>query len=149
MKRCPTCNRTFTDQTLSFCTEDGTPLVQSQVPADDPEATLVLPSSSSSPGSSREAGAAGSGQGTIDSDRNASAYQPPGQFAPAASVTKRRVWPWVVGVVVLLLIAVAGIGFAAVVVVPRMLRAAANENNANFNANSNANTEGNTNANQY
>ncbi|MDQ3919661.1 MAG: hypothetical protein M3348_14415 [Acidobacteriota bacterium] len=27
MKRCPTCNRTFDDPTLAFCTADGTPLV--------------------------------------------------------------------------------------------------------------------------
>src|SRR5260370_630394 len=27
MKRCPTCNKTFTDQNLSFCTDDGTPLI--------------------------------------------------------------------------------------------------------------------------
>src|SRR5262245_24141876 len=26
MKRCRTCNRTFTDPTLSFCIDDGTPL---------------------------------------------------------------------------------------------------------------------------
>jgi Domain of unknown function (DUF4440) len=33
MKRCPTCNKTFTDETLSFCLEDGTPLVS--IPSDD------------------------------------------------------------------------------------------------------------------
>jgi hypothetical protein len=27
MKRCPNCNRTYTDQALNFCLEDGTPLV--------------------------------------------------------------------------------------------------------------------------
>src|ERR1044072_3852204 len=26
MKRCPTCNRTYTDTSLNFCLEDGTPL---------------------------------------------------------------------------------------------------------------------------
>jgi ketosteroid isomerase-like protein len=42
MKRCPTCNRTYTDDTLRFCLEDGAALVrdgQGFVP--DPEATLV------------------------------------------------------------------------------------------------------------
>lgn len=34
MKRCPTCNRSYADNTLSFCLEDGTRL-------DDPEATVV------------------------------------------------------------------------------------------------------------
>ena len=28
MKRCPTCNRTYTDASLNFCLEDGTPLAQ-------------------------------------------------------------------------------------------------------------------------
>jgi uncharacterized protein YlbG (UPF0298 family) len=39
MKSCPTCNRTYTDASLNFCLEDGTPLVSSQ-PGVDPNATL-------------------------------------------------------------------------------------------------------------
>ena len=27
MKRCPSCNRTYTDVSLNFCLEDGTPLI--------------------------------------------------------------------------------------------------------------------------
>ena len=38
MKRCPSCNRTFTDVSLNFCLEDGTPLVSDT--ALDPGATL-------------------------------------------------------------------------------------------------------------
>jgi ketosteroid isomerase-like protein len=43
MKRCPTCNRTYTDDTLRFCLQDGSSLVaDSQAgAASDPEATLV------------------------------------------------------------------------------------------------------------
>ena len=37
MKRCPTCNRSYADNTLSFCLQDGTRLE----PDYDPEATLV------------------------------------------------------------------------------------------------------------
>lgn len=37
MKRCPTCNRSYDDDTLSFCLEDGTRLAT----AYDPEATVV------------------------------------------------------------------------------------------------------------
>lgn len=43
MKRCPTCNRTYTDLSLNFCLEDGTPL-QSDAPGADPNATLRYPS---------------------------------------------------------------------------------------------------------
>jgi ketosteroid isomerase-like protein len=44
MKRCPTCNRTYTDDTLRFCLQDGAALVRDSqgggvIP--DPEATLV------------------------------------------------------------------------------------------------------------
>src|SRR5215510_177802 len=30
MKRCPTCNREFTDPTLSFCIDDGTTLLRAE-----------------------------------------------------------------------------------------------------------------------
>jgi len=42
MKRCPTCNRTYTDLSLNFCLEDGTPLT-SDVPGVDPNATIRYP----------------------------------------------------------------------------------------------------------
>ena len=37
MKRCPTCNRTYTDPNLSYCVDDGTPLTEV---ADD-ESTII------------------------------------------------------------------------------------------------------------
>ena len=43
MKRCPTCNRTYTDPALNFCLEDGSPLA-ADAPAVDPNATLRYPS---------------------------------------------------------------------------------------------------------
>src|ERR1044072_9087267 len=42
MKRCPTCNRTYTDLSLNFCLEDGTPLA-SDAPPVDPNATIRYP----------------------------------------------------------------------------------------------------------
>ena len=44
MKRCPTCNRTYTDLSLNFCLEDGTPLTTDQPGGVDPNATLRYPS---------------------------------------------------------------------------------------------------------
>jgi hypothetical protein len=42
MKRCPTCDRTYTDEALSFCPNDGTPLVTDTPPASfDPQATIM------------------------------------------------------------------------------------------------------------
>lgn len=40
MKSCPTCSRTYTDASLNFCLEDGTPLVSSVAPGFDPNATI-------------------------------------------------------------------------------------------------------------
>ncbi|HEY5884341.1 MAG TPA: DUF4190 domain-containing protein [Pyrinomonadaceae bacterium] len=44
MKRCPTCNQTFTDEWLTFCTQDGTALVAADTSVVDPPVTLVNPS---------------------------------------------------------------------------------------------------------
>src|SRR5947209_12525261 len=47
MKRCPTCQRNYSDDTLRFCLEDGTPLVSEASFSSD--ATLLLDSSSAEP----------------------------------------------------------------------------------------------------
>lgn len=36
MKRCPTCNQTFDEEWLSFCTQDGTTLLEDAAPAAPP-----------------------------------------------------------------------------------------------------------------
>src|SRR5437868_5746489 len=41
MKRCPTCNRTYSDESLSFCLADGALLSATK----DPQATLHIPAS--------------------------------------------------------------------------------------------------------
>jgi hypothetical protein len=42
MKRCPSCERTYTDEALSFCPNDGTPLVtDTPPPSFDPQATIM------------------------------------------------------------------------------------------------------------
>jgi len=46
MKRCPTCNQTFSEGWLSFCTQDGTTLVDDSVAKSeplDPMATMMAP----------------------------------------------------------------------------------------------------------
>jgi hypothetical protein len=40
MKSCPSCNRTYTDASLNFCLEDGTPLTNTPAPGIDPNATI-------------------------------------------------------------------------------------------------------------
>src|SRR5687768_14270079 len=41
MKRCPTCNQEFTDEWLTFCTQDGTSLVEVAPSTHEPPATLL------------------------------------------------------------------------------------------------------------
>jgi hypothetical protein len=46
MKRCPTCNQTFSEGWLSFCTQDGTTLIEDSVSKSDPVdpmATMMAP----------------------------------------------------------------------------------------------------------
>jgi hypothetical protein len=43
MKRCPSCNRTYTDTSLNFCLEDGTPLISDVAPVSDPNVTIQYP----------------------------------------------------------------------------------------------------------
>jgi Domain of unknown function (DUF4190) len=67
MKRCPTCRQAFFDEALSFCTDDGTPLLVEDAPPDfrvtesnpdppatvlsaDPQATWMLNDQQSQPG---------------------------------------------------------------------------------------------------
>jgi len=43
MKRCPTCNQQFTDDWLTFCTQDGTSLVEMPGRLNEPPPTMVYP----------------------------------------------------------------------------------------------------------
>lgn len=147
MKRCPTCNKTFTEEHLSFCLDDGTPLVTTDAP--DEEATVVR----SSPAESETEASGFSG---ASRERQSKPHQPPGSYIPPGSYSdgRRRTWPWILGVLAIVFIVFAGLGIAAVVLIPRMMRASnANSNlNANVeqrgsNLNSNASTGTNSNLN--
>jgi hypothetical protein len=110
MKRCPTCQKTYTDQNLSYCIEDGTPLVPIAV---DEDTTVV----------SRKAAAPANDQ----DDWNAVAYRPPSAYIPLQT-KRRRAWPWVVGILALLVLAVVGLAIAAVLYAPSLVRRTANSN---------------------
>ncbi len=132
MKRCPTCNKTFTDQNLSFCIEDGTPLLAVADGAD--ETTVVSPHPPKTDQSAET-------EAYVPRDWQRD-YQPPGSFEPAGK--KRRVWPWVVGIGGAFLLGIVGLGIVLALMVPKMVR-----NNANTNTNTIAerpNSNTNTNA---
>ena len=125
MKRCSTCNRTYTDPNLSFCIDDGTPLT----PLDPPdESTVVTP-------------------------RDTAAYRPPAGYVPSPA-RRRRVWPWVLGIGGAFVLGIVAITIAALVLIPRMQRTAQNDRgivvepprNTNTNETANSNTESNVNS---
>ena len=110
MKRCPTCQRTFTDESLSFCTEDGTPLS----PVED-ETTRV----------------------TADhrnQEWNAPPYQSPRNSTPVPPRQSKNA-PWILVLIVALVLGLVVGGIALVLLIPRMAspRQAANRPAANTN----------------
>ncbi len=139
MKRCPTCHKTFAEEHLSFCTEDGTPLATVATSPDESadETTRVRPS----PGSD-ESYSSGEAQ---DSSGPGHSYQPPGSYLPPsyASPRQSRTWPWVVGVLAIVILAIAGVGIAAAMLVRNIARQNANVERRNDNVNLN---RGNTNS---
>jgi hypothetical protein len=156
MKLCPSCKRTYTDPSLNFCLEDGTPLVNESAPGGDPNATVryteirdtnppkteIYPSfpSASSPAAPASPPAA-------------PISQPP-QWAPAPAslpgVAPRKkssaIW-WIVGGIVV--VAVIGIGLVIMLIALASMSSNSNNNNqTNANARvANRNTNANSNSN--
>lgn len=141
MKRCPQCNRTYTDDALSFCLDDGSPLLGTAAPPSfDPSATVQMPSS-------RET----TPQPTIAYPSQATPtptpqpMTPPPVWSPMPPVApqKKSVWPWVLGIGAVLVF--MGIG---VVILVFAIASITNNNNNNGNNNNrqvNRNTNRNSN----
>src|SRR6266850_2185008 len=124
MKNCPTCKRTFADDTLSFCLEDGTPLVTVGGGRGDSQETLVSPRPPGAKGAGGAAPTQSYGALPGKSTVSASPYRAP-DIGPVART--RRTWPWVVGVLAILLVVVAAI-LIVVFTVPGILRPSENGN---------------------
>ena len=116
MKRCPTCKRTFDDDTLSYCLDDGTPLVAATRP--DSEETLVLPSSSDRGARIPDTQPYNqpSGRSTLASDPRQSAM--PQQYATPSP--QRSAWPWLLAIAAVLLLGF-GVIVAVALVVPQLI----------------------------
>jgi len=159
MKRCPSCNRTYTDASLNFCLEDGTPLVGESAPGADPNATVkydirdtnppkteIYPSfpPASSPPSTSQPPA---------SRPPVPAAKPSPWAARPASVPgpvprkKSNALLWIVGGVVIVGIIAIGL-IVMLIVLASMNSNSNNSNNSNTNARlANRNTNSNTNLN--
>lgn len=141
MKRCPQCNRTYTDDALSFCLDDGSPLLSTNVPTpSDPSATVQYP------------------QGRDTAPPQATIAFNPGQAPPPPTPPawnpmpppgpqKRSVWPWVLGIGAVLVF--MGIGVVILIFAVASITNDNNNNNRNSNNSNkvaNKNTNKNTNA---
>jgi hypothetical protein len=144
MKRCPTCNRTYTDPALNFCLEDGTPLVNATAP--DANATVRYPGSRDTEPPKTEI----YHPPTPVTGPRPPAPQPlpPQQWSPAPAPPRKKsnaVW-WVLGGLAAL--AIIGVGLVVMLIALANLGSDSNRNlNANRNANRNANVVVNTNTN--
>ena len=156
MKRCPTCNRTYTDVSLNFCLEDGTPLVAGGSSVPDPNATIRYPG----PTGTSEPPATEIYRPTapaVSARPTAPPPPPPPQWSPTPAQPARKksnaVW-WILGG----LAAVVVIGLGLVVMLIALASLGSNVNNSNVNANTrndnrnsnitvNTNTNSNTNTN--
>ncbi|OLE53589.1 MAG: hypothetical protein AUG51_12025 [Acidobacteria bacterium 13_1_20CM_3_53_8] len=94
MKRCPNCNRTYTDDALSFCLDDGSPLVNAE---SDPNATLVYPPPRDT---SPQPPPPPSYNAQPPPSQNQYGAPPPpswGPTPPPAPARKKSALPWIIG----------------------------------------------------
>lgn len=127
MKRCPQCNRTFTDDALSFCLDDGSPLANaSDLTPPDSSLTMQYPS----PRETTPQPTMAYRPGQMPPPPPPPAWSP----APVPQPQKRSVWPWLIGIGVVL--ALMGIGVVVLVIA---IASITSNNNNNSSANSNSN----------
>ena len=151
MKRCPTCNRTYTDLSLNFCLEDGTPLAADGPPV-DPNATIRYPAArdTTEPPPTeiyRPEPAVVASRPTTPTPPPPPRPAPPPHWPPAAAAPPKKksnaIW-WILGGLAVVLV----LGGGAVVLLIALALGTDNTNlNANRNANRNANVTVNTNTN--
>ncbi|HEX8651701.1 MAG TPA: hypothetical protein VF708_12750 [Pyrinomonadaceae bacterium] len=132
MKRCPTCNRTYTDDALSFCLDDGGPLlsVADAPDAFDPNATMryTEPRHTSSPTEVYRPASSPTGQSNQIVNPSWAAIPGAGGVPPPK---KKSLLPWIIGGSVLVI--VLGIGFVVLLAV--LVSINSNSNNSNNSAN--------------
>ena len=103
MKICPVCHKTYSDENLNFCLEDGTLLTQSQSQS-MPETVLMNQPRPTDPNRP---------QGLPQPP--ATTWNPPQQF-PAQQKKSSKTWLWAVGILGLVVLLCGG-GFAGLVVI--------------------------------
>lgn len=163
MKICPSCNRTYTDASLNFCLEDGTPLVNESAPGADPNATVrYTETRDTNPPATQIYSSVPSASSTPPPQAPAPASRPPGpvsqppQWAPlpaslpgtAQRKKSSAIW-WIVGGAAI--VGVIAVGLVIMVIVLASMNTNSNSSNnrnanlraGNRNANANTNLNGN------
>lgn len=98
MKRCPTCNQPYADETMSFCLTDGAPLILDTGPSQNAQATLVFPGAqNTSPQASPQTS-------PLYSQQPPPSWQPPAQQFIMNQPRKSSALPWVIGGLALLFV---------------------------------------------
>jgi hypothetical protein len=134
MKRCPTCSRTYTDDALSFCLDDGAPLlsVGGDAPSSfDPNATLAYPAArdTTPPPEVHPFSTTPPNQAIPP---QASSWSPgPSQMPYSQPARKKSALPWVLGGVAVLL--VLGVGLVVLVAILAVIGANSNSSRSNTN----------------
>ena len=153
MKRCPSCQRTYTDASLNFCLEDGSPLINEAAPPEPNATARYSPARDTSDPPPTEIY-----QPAALLNQVPEMSQPHRQWAPATVPPKKKsnaIW-WLLGGVVV--VGVIGIGLVIMIVAVMSLGTDSNANrdvtenvnttvvNRNDNGNSNSTDRGNSNS---
>ncbi len=153
MKSCPTCNRSYTDASLNFCLEDGTPLVNAAAPGFDPNATIRYtdPRDTKAPPEPQfvPPSAPPSQPGSFPNQGSAPGRQPwapaPAQMSvPGRAKKTSPVW-WILGGI--LVLAVIGVGAVIMIIALASMGSNSNTNTNRANTNRVVNRNANTNTN--
>ena len=126
MKRCPACDRTYSDEAdLHFCLDDGAPLLQVESGSSgsfDPQQTLRISSARPTEQGRTDALYPPARPSNPPPSYGPTPYSPlpPGGYAQATmGARKRSPWPWIVGISAIVLI---GVTFIAAFVIYKMLQ---------------------------
>jgi hypothetical protein len=148
MKKCPSCSRTYTDDTLSFCLDDGTPLQSTaiaQPPGFDPNATLqynAIRETTPQPAAPFH---------VMGPPPSSPPFTPTPSWAPSPPSGAGRGYPqpkkskamfWIVGGIAALVV----VGVGAVILIVALASLGSNTNNSNTAANTNSGNSSNRNS---